>query len=465
MDLHGELASVVIAPHGGFAAGDFLAGRGEVPAVGTMVDGVEDEAFVVGIGGEIGLGEESFCDGEAGLEVAVAALGIAGALKIEAEAEQTLGADGGGAAVGRFVGVEGLGGAVEVIAHVGETGRAGVPVGNAVGGGVFEVEIGDGGGDMEEAGDDLGLAAERGELGFGEGFEEFDFLRVAAEDPGEAASPGGEGGVTLLAVGAAVGAVVDVENRFVGGASAHVVAVAAFAIEDGVASGGFGVLKQAGKEGDGAVHFAHELVAELMGDGEGAEGANGVGEEGVRSVEGVDVAELGGEGGPAGGLDGAAGLEGEFVEIFFPGIEGDKAGGHETQEVAVGADVVEAVVVDADVGDVGGHEVDGVAAGDVEEGFVAGEFELVGGGAELEALGPFGPAAGGVGALDGEDGGAEGGIPAVLEAVDFGAGEGGELVDGGEEGGGREVGLDVDHGEGNEVSAKGEVGEEGWGGV
>ena len=34
---------------------------------------------------------------------------------------------------------------------------------------------------------------------------------------------------------------------------------------------------------------------------------------------------------------------------------GDDAFAHEAEEVTVGADVVEAVVVDADVGDVGGH--------------------------------------------------------------------------------------------------------------
>jgi hypothetical protein len=70
---------------------------------------------------------------------------------------------------------------------------------------------------------------------------------------------------------------------------------------------------------------------------------------------------------PARGLDGAGGLEGEFVEVFFPRVVGDEALAHEAEEIAVGADVVEAVVVDADVGDVRRHEVDRVAAADVEE--------------------------------------------------------------------------------------------------
>src|SRR5688572_168331 len=41
-DEKGEFASVVIAPHGAFAVGDRLAFVDLVPAVGAMVDGVED---------------------------------------------------------------------------------------------------------------------------------------------------------------------------------------------------------------------------------------------------------------------------------------------------------------------------------------------------------------------------------------------------------------------------------------
>jgi hypothetical protein len=79
-----------------------------------------------------------------------------------------------------------------------------------------------------------------------------------------------------------------------GGASADVVGVAALAVIDGVAGGGFGVLEEAREEANRAVHFAHELVAEPVADGERAEGADGVGEEGVGAVEGVDVAGAGG---------------------------------------------------------------------------------------------------------------------------------------------------------------------------
>ena len=43
-----------------------------------------------------------------------------------------------------------------------------------------------------------------------------------------------------------------------------------------------------------------------------------------------------------------------------------------------------------------GHVLDGAVAPELEEAFVAGGVELEDGGAELEALGPFGPAPGGV---------------------------------------------------------------------
>ena len=45
--------------------------------------------------------------------------------------------------------------------------------------------------------------------------QEFELFGEAGEDPGEAAGPGGEGGVALLGGGAAVAAVVGVEDGFV----------------------------------------------------------------------------------------------------------------------------------------------------------------------------------------------------------------------------------------------------------
>jgi hypothetical protein len=76
-----------------------------------VVDGVEEQPLVERIGAEIRLVEDGVGDGEAGLRVA----GFAGDA---AEAEEALGGDGGGGAVDRFVLVEGVGGAVEVVAEL-----------------------------------------------------------------------------------------------------------------------------------------------------------------------------------------------------------------------------------------------------------------------------------------------------------------------------------------------------------
>ena len=92
-------------------------------------------------------------------------------------------------------------------------------------------------------------------------------------------------------------------------------------------------------------------------------------------------------------------LERELVEVPLPRLVGDAALVHQPPQVAVGADVVEAVVVDADVRQVRGHHGDGPLAAEPQEALVAGRVELQQGRAELEALRPLGPALGRVAAL------------------------------------------------------------------
>jgi hypothetical protein len=81
------------------------------------------------------------------------------------------------------------------------------------------------------------------------------------------------------------------------------------------------------------------------------------------------------------------------------------------------------VVVNAGVAEVRRHDVDGAVAADLEEFGIARGIELQDGGAELEALGPLGPAAAGILAADGEDRRAVGGRPGLLDGTDFGGGE------------------------------------------
>ena len=251
-------------------------------------------------------------------------------------------------------------------------------------------------------------------------------------------------------------AVVAVEDGFVGDAAAHVVGVAGLAEEDVIARGGGGVLEGAVEEVDGFVALAHEHVAELVGDDEGAHGANGVGKKRLRAVEGVDVAgghEAGGAldgrprlalvgGSVAGCLNGAGDLEGELAVVNLVLAAGGGAFEDEAAEIAVGGDVVEAVIVHADVGDVRGHMAQGLFAAKGEEALVAGGVVLEERHAELEALGPLGPAARGVFALHGEDGGAFGGVPSFVEGGDFLGREVEDAVNGGEELGRGNGGVD-----------------------
>src|SRR4029077_16194395 len=76
----------------------------------------------------------------------------------------------------------------------------------------------------------------------GQGVEELELFGKTAHGPGETARPGAEGRVALLRTGAAVVAIVDVEDALVRGAAAYVVGIAAFAVPDGIFRGGAGVL-------------------------------------------------------------------------------------------------------------------------------------------------------------------------------------------------------------------------------
>ena len=95
-------------------------------------------------------------------------------------------------------------------------------------------------------------------------------------------------------------------------------------------------------------------MAEAVGLHQDPARADGVDEERVRAIEGVDEATLLVLG-PARGLDRTGDLDGEFVEVALPLVVGQAALEHQAAQVAVGREVVEAVVVDADVRDVRGH--------------------------------------------------------------------------------------------------------------
>jgi hypothetical protein len=432
---------MVIAPERAFTIGHLLAAGDVVPAIGAVVDRVEEESLVLGFGAQVGFVEERVGDGEGGLAEVGAGACVAMGTQPIAEAQESLGGDGGGGAIDGFPWVKGIGGAAGVIPEAVEVGGPRIPEGDAIGGGVLEVELGGGEGRPEEGLDDSAAAAERGEFAVAEGLSELELFGETAQGPGETPGPGGERGVTLLRVGAAVGAVGGVEDGFVGGPAGYIIGVAPFAVVDVMAGCVPGMFDEAAKQRDRFVLFGHERMAEAVSHAEHTAGSERIDEERVRAIEGVDETGAVGGAGPAGGLHSAADLEGEFVKILFARVVGNTAFAEESEEVAVGGDIVEAVVVDADVRDMRGHALDGVAASEFEELIVAGGVELQDGGAELEALGPLGPAAGGVAAGDGEDGRAVGRVPRGIEAEDLLGGELEQAFKGTGELSGSEVGV------------------------
>ncbi len=147
--------------------------------------------------------------------------------------------------------------------------------------------------------------------------------------------------------------------------------------------------------------------------------ANRVHEEGVRAVEAVDEAGAVRELRPARRLHRAADLEREFVKVLLPVVLRDAALAHQAQQVAVGRDVVEPVVVHADVRDMRRHVPPRALAPDVEEPLVTRGIELKNCRAKLKALRPLRPATRGVFALHREDRRAVLGLPRLLDDEDF----------------------------------------------
>jgi len=131
---------------------------------------------MVRIGAEVGFLEESFEGGEAGLPVAVACFCIAIVLKVFSESQQALDSNGGGRAVDGFVIVVGFGGAVEVIAEMHQSRSSGIPIGNAVRGGVVDIEITGGFGGFEEEGFEFLSSAKGFEFCIFKGLEELQLL-------------------------------------------------------------------------------------------------------------------------------------------------------------------------------------------------------------------------------------------------------------------------------------------------
>ncbi len=91
----------------------------------------------------------------------------------------------------------------------------------------------------------------------------------------------------------------------------------------------------------------------------------------------------------------------------------------EAEKVPVGGDIVETVIVHAEVGNMWGHGLYGLAAADLEELLVTRGVELQDGRAVDETLRPFRPSASDVFSIHRKDGRALGLVIIVLERKNF----------------------------------------------
>src|ERR1700722_18180660 len=102
-DQQAKLEQVVVAPHAGLPVRDRCSGRNIVPAVGAMIDAVQEQPFVLGVGGEIRFLQQALGDGQS-------CLGVGFFAQCMPEANQSLGRDGAGGSVDGFEVVVGIGG-------------------------------------------------------------------------------------------------------------------------------------------------------------------------------------------------------------------------------------------------------------------------------------------------------------------------------------------------------------------
>ncbi len=183
------------------------------------------------------------------------------------------------------------------------------------------------------------------------------------------------------------------------------------------------------QERDGPVPLLEQSVAERVRERERAQRAHRVREERVGAVERVDEAPAVGAARPAPRLHGPARLERQLAQLAFATVGLVAALENQPSQRAPGADVVEAVVVDAHVRQVRGHVREGALAAQLEERALVRRVELQQGRAELEALRPVGPATRRVAAAQREDRRAVGRVPGLLEREDLPGGERPHAVD------------------------------------
>ena len=170
---------------------------------------------------------------------------------------------------------------------------------------------------------------------------------------------------------------------------------------------------------DVLIRFAQKRVPELMRQGERTQRAHGVYKKGMRAVERINVSSSVAKPRPARRLHRAAHLKRQLAEVLIRSAGPKPAFAKKAQQIAVRADDIESVVVDAHVRDVARHVFEGIPPAVFQKPSVVRGIELQQRRSKHEPLCPLRPAARSVLSLHGEDRSPLLGIPRALQGTDL----------------------------------------------
>ncbi len=215
-------------------------------------------------------------------------------------------------------------------------------------------------------------------------------------------------------------------------ASAHVESIAAAAEVHVVLRSRARVLDQPVEQVDRRVLFFRERLTQDEPESQRPQRSDRIHEQRMRTVERVDEPAVR-QRRPSPSLHRAADLERQLVAGDFPCAGLEAALTSETPQRAVGAHVVESVVVYAHVRQVRRHPLHRLSAPALEKRAIVGGVELQQRGPELKPLRPLRPAARLIFALHGEDRRASIGSPRSFDGLDLSGRQREEGRDGGQE--------------------------------
>src|SRR5665213_670223 len=200
----------------------------------------------------------------------------------------------------------------------------------------------------------------------------------------------------------------------------HIVNVAPFAVVNIVLSRRQAMLQPAMKQVDLSIILPGQFMSKHPRDNQRSNRTNRVGKKRVRPVERMNKPRIAtiGMGLPIGNnrrpprrLHSATGLERHLVKSHFPRVMRNALFPHQTAKIAIGADIVETVIVNADMAYMPGHMADGIVPPDFKKIAITGGVESEQCAPVLKALRPFSPSARRIFPGGGEDWGAVGDVP------------------------------------------------------